>query len=187
MTNTLRCTCAAHGVFKAIELAPGLPARQCAACEGTVLALDAYRVWRDRADGVPDSTLPQTVIHGLVAVDDSAGVRVCPQCSRLMQRLRVSTQQPDFRIDRCAPCQTVWLDRGEWAALAENGLARRLDEVLSDRWQRHLQQEDQRARHEAVLRARLGDDCMNELARIRAWLDVQPQRDELLALLRAGW
>ena len=38
-----------------------------------------------------------------------------------------------------------------------------------------------------ALRARLGDDCLDELTRIRTWLDTQPRREELLALLRAGW
>jgi len=101
--------------------------------------------------------------------------------------LRVSTDMPDFRIDRCGACQLVWLDRGEWAALVHNGLARRLDEVMSDAWQRQLKQDELRAGREATLRARHGDECINELSRIRAWLDVQPQRDELLSLLRAGW
>jgi len=37
----------------------------------------------------------------------------------------------------------------------------------------------------AALRRRYGNECIDELDRIRAWLDTQPHRDELLALLRA--
>lgn len=172
--------------MKGVALAPGLHGDQCEACESTVLSLDAYRRWRDHPQTDAD-TLPDLVIHGLLAVEDAPGVRTCPQCTRLMQRLRVNTDMPDFRIDRCGGCQLVWLDRGEWAALAHNGLARRLDDVLSDGWQRQLKQDELRAGREAVLRVRHGDDCINELTRMRAWLDVQPQRDELLSLLRAGW
>ena len=31
------------------------------------------------------------------------------------------------------------------------------------------------------------DACIDELARVRAWLATQPQRETLLALLRSGW
>jgi hypothetical protein len=62
-----------------------------------------------------------------------------------------------------------------------------LGEVLSDGWQRQLREEASRGRREAELRTRHGDDCIDELNRIRAWLATQPQRDTLLALLRTGW
>lgn len=184
--HDMRCTCSGQGSLKPTLLATGLPAHQCAACEGTLLALDAYRRWLAHPDAA--SAIETTAaLHGLVAVEDAPGARSCPRCQRLMQRLRVCTDLPDFRIDRCSPCQTVWFDRGEWQALAQDGLAWRLDEVLSDGWQRQLQQADLRQRREQALRARLGDDCLDELTRIRTWLDTQPRREELLALLRAGW
>ncbi|RZJ09175.1 MAG: hypothetical protein EOP39_12070 [Rubrivivax sp.] len=186
MNTTMRCTCSGQGILKPMTLAPQLPSRQCEACEGSLLALDAYRRWRD-ASPTQDAQSASTVIHGLLAVEDSAGARACPQCNRLMQRLRVSTDAPDFRVDRCSPCQVVWFDRGEWQALALNGLAGRLDEVLSDGWQRQLRQGESRARREAALIERHGQERLQELARIRAWLDEQPDGDELLSLLRAGW
>lgn len=184
--HDMRCTCSGQGLMKPILLATGLPAHRCAACEGTLLALDAYRRWRDDPEAAP-AIESAAAIHGLLAVEDAPGARSCPRCQRLMQRLRVSTDLPHFRIDRCTPCQTVWFDRGEWEALAQDGLAWRLDEVLSDGWQRQLQQADLRARREQALRARLGDDCLDELTRVRGWLDGQPRREELISLLRAGW
>lgn len=186
MSSTLRCPCSGQGALRPRTLSDQLDARQCEACEGTVLSLQTYRRWRDRPECL-SVEMPDLMIHGLLAVEDSPGARACPTCNRLMQRLRVSTDLPDFRIDRCAHCQLVWFDRGEWEALAHSGLAHRLDEVLADGWQRQLRQEDLRARREAVLRERHGDACIDELTRIRAWLDEQAQPDELLALLRAGW
>jgi hypothetical protein len=59
--------------------------------------------------------------------------------------------------------------------------------VLSDAWQRQLRDDEVSGQREAALRARHGDACIDELVRIRTWLDEQPQRDELIALLRAGW
>ena len=184
--HDIRCTCSGQGLMQPGPLAAGLSAHQCSACEGTMLDMAAYRGWRDHPEAAP-AIESAAALHGLLAVEDAPAARSCPRCQRLMQRLRVSTELPDFRIDRCGPCQTVWFDRGEWHALAHDGLAWRLDEVLSDGWQRQLQQADLRARREQALRARLGDECLDELTRVRAWLDEQPRREELLALLRAGW
>ena len=105
-----------------------------------------------------------------------------------MQRLRVGAK-PDFRVDRCAGCQALWFDRGEWAALAASGLASRLEEILSDAGQRQLQAAELRERREADLRRKHGDACIDEIARVHQWLHAQPaaQREELLSLLRAGW
>lgn len=103
-----------------------------------------------------------------------------------MHRYRVGAQ-PDFRVDRCAACQYIWLDAGEWAALVQAGLAGQLEDILSDGWQRQLQVDDAHTRRDEVLRARHGNECMDELARVRLWLQQQPGREELLSLLRAGW
>lgn len=188
MTVSLRCTCGSDAGWQLLELAPGLPASNCRACGGSLLALDDYRRWRERAMAAPVAGTTATGVApaALPASATADGARHCPRCTRLMQRLRVGAPA-DFRVDRCGPCQQVWFDRGEWDALAGAGLATRLLEVLSDGWQRQLQADDARARREQALRERHGDDRMRELARMRAWLDEQPQREELLALLRAGW
>lgn len=185
MTTSLRCTCGSDSGWQLLELAPGLPASTCRDCGGSLLALDDYRRWRDRGATLPEMSLAGDRID-LPTASAAEGARHCPRCTRLMQRLRIGAPV-DFRVDRCGPCQQVWLDRGEWQALQRAGLATRLLEVLSDGWQRQLQADDARARREVALRERHGDDRMQELARMRAWLDEQPQRDELLALLRAGW
>ena len=178
---TLRCACSEHSAMAGFELAPGLPAQRCPPCGGTWLALDEYREWNETAPAAPvvDDSTPLVMF-------ETTSARACPVCARLMQRLRSGTE-PDFRIDRCAACQSVWFDEGEWEALVRQGLRNRLVELLSDGWQRQLQADEVRAGREAVLRARHGDACMDELARMRAWLELQPERDELLALLRTGW
>lgn len=184
MSTALRCTCGSDAGWRLQELAPGLPASTCQACAGHLLALDDYRRWRERGAplgdgaGAPAAELPAT--------EPAEGARHCPRCTRLMQRLRAGAS-PDFRIDRCSPCQQVWLDAGEWSALVQAGLGARLLDVLSDAWQRQVQAEAMRAAREAALRERHGAERLDELARIRDWLNAQPQREELLALLRAGW
>lgn len=184
MNQRLRCACAPQAEMSIDELSPGLGAVRCGRCGGAVLRLDDYRRWRERhpaaAANVGASPPPQA------EEEPQSRARACPACARLMQRYRVGTQ-PDFRLDACSACQLVWLDRGEWASLAQGDLAGRLTDILSDAWQRRLRADELRQRREAALRGKYGDDCIDELIRIRGWLDAHPQRDELLALLRAGW
>ena len=177
--RTLRCSCGGSAALVPVELEPGLTAQGCDACGGSLLELADYRAWRQQTNAAVTTRDP-------VVFEDAPAARTCPGCSRLMPRVRAGAQ-PDFRLDRCASCQFVWFDRGEWPALAAAGHAARLDDILSDTWQRQVQAEELRAAREAALRDKHGNDCMDELSRIRTWLDAQPQRDELIALLRAGW
>ncbi|OYT93458.1 MAG: hypothetical protein CFE43_04260 [Burkholderiales bacterium PBB3] len=178
MKSTLRCGCEAHTELTVCELAPGLQGLECVSCEGQLLQLDDYRAWRDKT--------PVPPVAQAIAADEDPIARHCPACARLMQRFRVGAQ-PDFRVDRCAACQNVWFARGEWQAFVAAGLGSRLDEILTDAWQRQLQTNELRQGREAVLRQRHGAETMDELARIRQWLQAQPGRDELVALLRADW
>ena len=175
----LRCSCTGAPELVPVDLEPGLPAQGCGTCGGSLLDLADYRTWREQTNAAVTPRDP-------VVFEDAPAARACPGCARLMHRLRAGAQ-PDFRLDRCAACRFVWFDRGEWPALVSAGHGARLDDILSDAWQRQVRAEELRATREAALREKHGDDCMDELSRIRAWLDVQPQRDELLALLRAGW
>ena len=178
MTKTLHCSCAAHTELSPCELASGLAGLHCTSCGGHMLMLEDYRVWRSTAPAQPATSATAT------AEDNSA--RHCPACTRLMQRYRVGST-PDFWVDRCASCQAVWFAGGEWQALLAAGMGTRLEDILTDAWQRQVQAEELRKGRETVLRQRYGEATMDELARIRQWLHAQPERDELLALLRADW
>ena len=103
-----------------------------------------------------------------------------------MQRLPVHNAQ-DFRVDRCIPCQYLWLDPGEWAALVQLGVALQLDTLLSDAGQARSNAEIFRllAARMQTLRQRHGDERIDEVLRFRRWLAEQPLADELLALLRS--
>lgn len=178
MNKTLHCSCAAHTELEPCELAPGLHGLHCASCDGHMLMMDDYRIWRSKA--------PTALAAAIAAPAVDNNARHCPACARLMQRYRVGST-PDFKVDRCASCQTAWFAAGEWQALLATGMGTRLEEVLTDAWQRQVQAEELRKGREAVLRQRHGADTMDELARVRQWLQAQPERDELLALLRADW
>jgi len=180
MSKPLMSPCAPQQALQPGELAPGLVAWLCAESGGALLDLEAYRAWAERPGAIHAALLPPA------PPQDGQNVRACPGCSRLMQRLRSGTEQ-GFRLDRCAACQMLWLDRGEWEALTAAGLTTDLIALLSDAGQRLVQQDEARERREADLEERLGEGTLLELQRIRSWLDGRSDRDELLNLLRNGW
>lgn len=174
----LTCRCAPGAVFAPMTLNEGLDALQCSGCQGVLIALTDYRRWRERHPDLPATPSDAPVI----ATDEPAGARPCPACGRLMSRHRVGLT-PDFRLDRCSPCQLVWCDDGEWTRLHQARLAQGLARILTDSWQQTLIAQENRARREAEIRKRLGDDTYEELQRIRQWLATQPNRVELIGLL----
>ncbi|MET7015554.1 TFIIB-type zinc ribbon-containing protein [Uliginosibacterium flavum] len=154
--------------------------QQCEACGGVLLDMSDYRQWRQQAAPSAESGAED---H---EVSDSPSARGCPSCTRLMQRYRVGLT-PDFRVDHCPACQLVWLDKGEWQTLAQAGLTASLGEIVSTAWQRRIQSDELRALRETALRSKHGDACIDEIKRMREWLNTQPQHEELIALLRADW
>ncbi|QTD45190.1 zf-TFIIB domain-containing protein [Ottowia testudinis] len=178
MTANLHCDCAAHSLLKPTTLEPGLFAATCPDCGAVLLKMDDWRRWRG-AQPASDAHAPLATTAA-----DHTRARPCPACARLMERLSVDAGAA-FRIDRCGPCQHLWLDAGEWPALMQSGLALHLDALLSDGGQRRLQAERLQASRMQALRQRHGDACIDEIVRIQHWLAEQPHRDELLALLRS--
>ena len=181
MTTRLHCSCASRSLLKNVALEEGLPAAACPDCGAVLLQMDDWRRWRSRS---PDWAASADATGVADVPADQRHARACPACARLMQRLPIDAQGA-FRVDRCGPCQYLWLDRGEWQALVQRGLALQLDTLLSDGGQRRIQSERLQATRMQALRQRHGDACMDEVLRIRQWLAEQPHRDEVLALLRA--
>ncbi|MDR7152083.1 Zn-finger nucleic acid-binding protein [Hydrogenophaga palleronii] len=174
------CACSHRPALSEQALSPGLPARECAECNGHWVCLDDHRRWVE--SGAPQAEPAELVEHWLP--DLASPARACPQCDRIMERLRTG-RQPDVRIDRCVHCHAVWLDGGEWAALQFHEA--RLDEVLSDMWQRQLREAEQLERREDLVRQRHGDACIDEVLRIQAWLQQQAEPGVVLNLIRNGW
>ncbi|MEZ5706379.1 MAG: hypothetical protein R3E56_14550 [Burkholderiaceae bacterium] len=171
-----------------MALAEGLPAYACEACQGQLLSLDDYRRWLDGSPALPtlEEGQPEHGEAETIGNPSATPVRRCPGCSQLMTRL-LSAGMRDFRLDRCGPCQWLWMDAGEWASMVSDNVAHLLLETLSDGGQRTLRAAATHQRREAELRARHGDEVVDDLIRIRAWLAEQPNPDLLLTLLRNGW
>ena len=175
---SMLCPVCSTQQFSSVSIAGGLPAEQCSGCGGVWVALERYRDWRAH---MPD--LLEAVVPGELQ-DANGAVRLCPVTGRLMTRVRVSNDD-GLLLDYSSAGQGVWLDQGEWERLIGLGLHDVLDAVVSDKWQAGLRLAASRERTEKAMRLRFGDAGFDELERIRAWLDGQANRSEMLAFLNA--
>lgn len=182
MAAPLHCDCPGSPRLQPRELLPGLFAQACPDCGALSLELEDYRRWLAGRQAGPAPTPEQWIGTPVAEHLGTRQVRLCAACGRPMGRYRAGTH-PDFHLDRCAPCQRLVLDGGEWEALAQLGAAEHLEQILSEPWQRRLQTLEAGARRRQALRQRLGDASVDELLRIQDWLQDHPQRRELLALL----
>ena len=182
MSNERHCDCANRPAMKTRELQAGLFAHACEDCGALAIDLNDYRRWLERRTVGPAPTPEQCAGTPVAGELGLRKARMCAACGRPMARYRAGSQ-PDFHLDRCAPCQLLVLDGGEWDALMQLGALEHLELILSDAWQRRLQALEATERRRQSLRQRLGDSTVDELIRIQSWLHEQPQRRDLLALL----
>ncbi len=182
MSKERHCDCETRPALKVRELQAGLFALGCEDCGALTIDLNDYRRWLERRTVGPAPTPEQCAGMPVEGELGMRKARMCADCGRPMARHRAGSQ-PDFHLDRCAPCQMLVLDGGEWDALMQLGALEHLEVILSDHWQRRLQVLEATERRRQSLRQRLGDSTVDELIRIQFWLHEQPQRRELLALL----
>jgi Zn-finger nucleic acid-binding protein len=176
--ETMICPACGGKHFAPVKIEGGLPAERCIDCEGAWVELDLYKNWRK---GQPN-VVALDFVGNIDAVDDS--VRLCARTGRLMSRIKVSHGNA-LRLDYSVAAQAVWFDKGEWERLVQMDLYDRLDAILSERWQADLKLAASQERTEQAMRARFGDAGYEQLAGIRTWLAIQPNRTEMLAFLNA--
>ena len=90
-----------------IELEPGLVAASCHKCEGVLLPLLNYQFW----SSAQVKELPTEL--DLDHIEDNKHAVICPKCARFMLKYRIDIDQAN-RLDVCANCGEIWLDKGEW-------------------------------------------------------------------------
>jgi hypothetical protein len=78
----------------------------------------------------------------------------------------------------------MWFNRGEWDVLRARELHTRLHFVFSAAWQAAVAREERSTAHEAILRQKLGAADLEEIKRIKRWIESHPHKSELYAYLQ---
>ena len=159
--------------------APDLRGFRCPNAHGLFLPSDLYFAWREGHEPVVDG-------GGLIPSPDAVGdvkkPKLCPQDGRIMGRYKVGAGNT-FWLDRCATCSGVWFDGDEWEATVEAGLLDHLPSIVTDAWQRTIEDDEAASTRAGTLRDRLGADDLERIDAFRTWAWAHPERHVILARL----
>ena len=165
-------------------LEPDLSMKSCSKCDGVWLPSQAYWAWLERQHGTTRSepTL-STGVDQIAPAADPPLARRCPECGHFLTRAKVG-HGLTFHVDRCGTCGGMWFNHGEWDALRAQQLHTRLHFVFSAAWQAAVAREDRLTAHEEILRQKLGATDLDEIKRVKQWIESHPHRAELFAYLQ---
>ena len=157
-----------------------LPAAGCPTCKGALVSLLYYRDWAERHANEP--ILPSG--HAAEELQETSGAIMCPKCGRLMTKYKISGCVAN-RLDVCPGCDEAWLDGGEWELLKALELSKKMPQVFTEQWQRHIRKQVAEETRRAVFRKAVGDEALSKTEDFKQWLNAQPRRSDILVYLHA--
>lgn len=156
------------------EIDSGLVAGACLKCDGVLITLMNYGYWLENFEANKGSEVDGEVI----IPEDSEDAKICPKCSRFMMKYRIGLESKN-RLDYCASCEEVWLDKGEWRLLRQLGLGSQLPKIFTDAWQKNIRLQ----RQEELLSERyielLGKDDFVKVDDFSRWLNSHPEKAQI--------
>ncbi|HTE39203.1 MAG TPA: hypothetical protein VK629_00140 [Steroidobacteraceae bacterium] len=172
--------------LRATRIEEDLPAAGCSTCQGALLSLLYYRDWAERHRNDPMQPLPQ---HGEVddALDDvkeTSTAIMCPKCSRLMTKYKISGCIAN-RLDMCPGCDEAWLDGGEWGLLKALELSHKMPIVFTEQWQRNIRRQVAEDTRRGVLKKIIGEQALDQVEEFKGWLKRNDHQSDILNYLHA--
>ena len=156
---------------------------ECRFCVGHFLRSNDYWEWRNALEDGED--LPLEELRPLEvppSAPESQLAKLCPECGRIMTRVRLELELPLF-LDRCGGCGATWFDPLKWEVLKSRGLHVEIHQVNTLSWQAKLRRSEIARANERMLRGRIGDADYDEMLRVKGWLETHPARDLILSFL----
>lgn len=179
MTCPLCATDLDRDTLVVVDEGPDLRGFRCPNGHGRFLPSDLYTAWREGHDSGESTGAP---IPTADTVGDVKVPKRCPEDGHIMGRYRVG-DPASFWLDRCGTCHGVWFDGGEWEATVESGLLDQLPAIVSDAWQRTIDDVSAAQHRTDRLRAQIGPADLARIDDFRAWAWAHPARHVILARL----
>lgn len=175
----LKCPICKDVHLETKPLEDGPAAAECSRCGGKWIKADDYWKW---VESHPATSGAKVDLARQRPVKDSGPGKFCPGCGRFLSRAKPG-HGLDFHINRCGGCGGIWLDANEWENLRDAGLHDDIHFIFSPHWQADLAKAQREVQRDRRLAEKIGSDSLNELKRIKAWLDSHPNKAELSAFL----
>ena len=105
----------------------------CSNCGGDLILLGDFMRWQKLN---PEADLSVSAEVDVV-LEETSRAMICPLTGGLMTKYRISADT-EHRLDLSPTINAVWLDKGEWNLLKEQGLASKLNDIFTNHWQREI-------------------------------------------------
>jgi len=174
----MKCTCCKTGNLTPSFIDGQFRAHTCSSCHGNWILIEDYVSWKERN---PQFTFDEEVSCDL---DESKTALLCPITGTIMRKLRLSSNS-EHLIDYSASVGGVWLDKGEWQLLKEQGLAGSLNAVLTAHWQRNIRISSTHDNFAQIYKDKFGEEIYSKVKELREWLNNQSNKADLRAYLLA--
>ncbi|WP_158587032.1 zf-TFIIB domain-containing protein [Motilimonas pumila] len=173
----MQCTSCEQGQLVGSHLAPLLPTKSCSHCGGHFFYLADYLRWLEQAP-------KPTAIDSEIEANETNKAMLCPVSGRLMRKYRITHTQP-HKVDLSTSVNGIWLDKGEWELLEQEGLSLVLNKIFTDPWQRNIRLGKTSEVLKAQYQAKFGDQTYQKMQALRQEIHDSEQKAELLAYLVA--
>lgn len=175
----MKCTACNEGLLAPSFLEDMPRAHTCLSCGGLWILIENYVRWIESKPGIEAEEVDES------EVVDTKSALLCPMSGAIMQKIRIS-HKSERRIDYSPSVGGVWLDKGEWEILKQEGLAGSLNKILTAHWQKSIREDSARAMFTELYQSRFGEETYEKLKEVREWLNANDQKSDIRAYLLAA-
>lgn len=176
----MKCTRCKKGELRPSYIDDLLPGHTCNHCQGNWIYLSDYLRWLEKdVDIKADNETKEISLD-----EEKHEVMICPKTGGVMLKYRIS-KETDHRLDLSPAVNGIWLDKGEWELLKQEGLATSLNQIFTEPWQRKIREENAQDTFDAMYENEFGAEDHQRLKEFRTWLDSKDKKSSMLAYLTA--
>ena len=174
----MKCTACKKGILSPSFIDGLFRAHTCTECGGNWILIEDYVTWQERN---PEFQFSADVTY---EVEDSVTALICPVTGTIMRKFRL-TAKNSHRIDYSSSVGGVWLDKGEWELLKQEGLAGSLNAMLTAHWQKNIRLDSAKENFAAIYEDKFGQESYTKVRDFREWLNNQACKADLRAYILA--
>jgi Zn-finger nucleic acid-binding protein len=176
----MKCTNCKKGELTPSYIDKQFKAHTCSNCEGNWILIEDYASWKElnpeHSYSNDDSTKFET--------EETKKALLCPVSGTIMRKFKISNTT-EHRLDYSVATGGVWLDKGEWELLKQEGLAGFLNSVLTAPWQKNIRLNNTIDNFSEIYKNKFGQDSYEKLKEFRKWLIKQDNKSDLKAYILA--
>lgn len=174
----MKCTSCKLGDLVPSYIEGQFRAHSCTNCQGNWILIEDYISWKERN---PEFIFDENVTCN---IEETTTAILCPVTHTIMRKLRLSNNT-EHKLDYSIHVGGVWLDKGEWELLKEEGLAGSLNTLLTSHWQRNIKINSTKDNFAAIYEDKFGQDTYDKIKSLKKWLYEQPNKADLRAYILA--